>query len=310
MPFRVGYVREHFSSPLLQYAEEDAGTTFTLVECPSGTGQIISRLKNDEIDIAIALTDALISGIANGSASYKLVGSYVSSPLRWAVITGKGSEYEEIAHLKEKDLKRKTIDIGISRTGSGSQTMASVMAQEQDWLKDGIELKFHVKNDIDGLIASVNDGSTSAFMWEWFTTKPYTEKGGPDDTGTVRFIGSVLTPWPSWLIAAHPSTDRVPIDDLNKFLKTLSTYVGRFKLANNRTSTLEFIKDKFGYQAEDIKAWLDSVAYPNNCAEIPIEVIRNTFSILEGAGVVQSQEGGFDIDKFVDTRVVTLTGEK
>jgi hypothetical protein len=45
----------------------------------------------------------------------------------------------------------------------------------------------------------------------------------------------------------------MPIDDLNQFLKTLSTYVGRFKLAENRTSTFEFIKDKFGYQAEDIK---------------------------------------------------------
>jgi hypothetical protein len=92
--------------------------------------------------------------------------------------------------------------------------MASVMAQEQDWLKDGIELKFHgmddahfrasrqysfdvaintVKNDINGLIASVNDGSTSAFMWEWFTTKPYTEKGGPDDTGTVRFVRCITS---------------------------------------------------------------------------------------------------------------------
>lgn len=28
-------VREHFSSPLLQYAEADGGKTFTLVECPS-----------------------------------------------------------------------------------------------------------------------------------------------------------------------------------------------------------------------------------------------------------------------------------
>ena len=28
-------VREHFSSPLLQYAADDADKTFTLVECPS-----------------------------------------------------------------------------------------------------------------------------------------------------------------------------------------------------------------------------------------------------------------------------------
>ena len=28
-------VREHFSSPLLQLAEQDGGKTFVLVECPS-----------------------------------------------------------------------------------------------------------------------------------------------------------------------------------------------------------------------------------------------------------------------------------
>lgn len=67
-------VREHFSSPLLQFAEKDdsEGSTFTLVECPSldffyntlsyrvtemciagGTGQLISCLTNNEIDIAM-----------------------------------------------------------------------------------------------------------------------------------------------------------------------------------------------------------------------------------------------------------------
>jgi hypothetical protein len=40
-----------------------------------------------------------------------------------------------------------------------------------------------VNNDIHGLVNSVNDGSTSAFMWEWFTTKPW------KDRGEVRFVG-------------------------------------------------------------------------------------------------------------------------
>ena len=31
-----------------------------------------------------ALTDALIAGIANGSKAYKLVGSYVATPLNWS----------------------------------------------------------------------------------------------------------------------------------------------------------------------------------------------------------------------------------
>ncbi|KAH9940960.1 periplasmic binding protein-like II [Amylocystis lapponica] len=134
MALRVGYVREHFSSPLLQFAEQDGGKTFTLVECPSGTGQLIGRLTNDEIDVAIALTDPLISGIAKGSEHYKLVGSFVSTPLNWAVITGKDTRFKAIADLKETTL-------GISRHGSGSQTMAYVMALQQGWPTDALQFK-------------------------------------------------------------------------------------------------------------------------------------------------------------------------
>ncbi|KAF5391490.1 hypothetical protein D9757_002433 [Collybiopsis confluens] len=53
MPLRIGYVREHFSSPLLQFFQADEGRTISLVECPSGTGQLISRLTKDEIDVAM-----------------------------------------------------------------------------------------------------------------------------------------------------------------------------------------------------------------------------------------------------------------
>ncbi|KII85053.1 hypothetical protein PLICRDRAFT_166547 [Plicaturopsis crispa FD-325 SS-3] len=292
VPLRVGYVREHFSSPLLQYAEDDQEKTFTLVECPSGTGQLITRLTNDEIDIAIALTDPLISGIAKGSEAYRLVGSYVTTPLNWAVITGKDSKYQNISDLKDTK-------IGISRHGSGSQTMAYVMALQQGWPTDNLE--FQVNNDIRGLIDSVNDGSTSAFMWEWFTTKPYA------DSGEVRFIGSVPTPWPSWLIAAHPSPNRVPPNSLRAFLTALTVYVRTFGTPANRAGdSLEFIKDKFGYPEADIKAWLDTVAYPDDCATIPRKVIADTLSVLEKAGVVKAPEGGFQVESLVAADTVKL----
>ncbi|KIJ66974.1 hypothetical protein HYDPIDRAFT_174261 [Hydnomerulius pinastri MD-312] len=292
MPLRVGYVREHFCSPLLQFAAVDQEKTFTLVECPSGTGQLISRLTNDEIDIAIALTDPLIAGIAKGSEAYKLVGSYVTSPLRWAVITGyKDSSYKQIS-----DLQGTTI--GISRNGSGSQTMAYVMALQQGWPTDN--LKFQINNDIRGLINSVNDGSTSAFMWEWFTTKPFA------DAGECRFIGEVPTPWPSWLIAAHPT--RAPALDVSTFLSSLSGYVRSFSSSESRAGpSVEFIKDKFGYPEEDVKAWLQAVAYPDDCAEIPSHVITDTLAVLEKAGVVTPPEGGFDLTQFFNTSVVKLT---
>ena len=53
MVLRVGWHREHFLSPLLQLVEQDQGKTFTLVECPGGTGDMQAKLKNDEIDVCI-----------------------------------------------------------------------------------------------------------------------------------------------------------------------------------------------------------------------------------------------------------------
>ncbi|TFY81221.1 hypothetical protein EWM64_g2793 [Hericium alpestre] len=256
-----------------------------------GTGQLISRLTNDEIDVAIALTDPLISGIAKGSKAYKLVGSYVTTPLNWAVITGKQSPYNDI-----KDLEG--TKIGISRHGSGSQTMAYVMALQQGWPTD--KLQFQVNNDIRGLIDSVNDGTTSAFMWEWFTTKPFL------DAGEVRFIGSVPTPWPSWLIAAHP--ERAAPDALRTFLKTLSTYVIAFDAPEKRSSDdVEYIKEKFGYPEEDIKAWLKTVNYPKDCAAIPRKVVTETLDVLRKAGAIQALEAQpFNVEDFVDTNVARL----
>ena len=102
---RVGWHREHFLSPLLQFAAKDKNETFELVECPGGTGEMQVKLKSGEIDLCIgasgpldlvialplltclldfaALTDALVAGLANGQTSYKLVGRYIASPLRW-----------------------------------------------------------------------------------------------------------------------------------------------------------------------------------------------------------------------------------
>ena len=61
-----------------------------------------------------------------------------------------------------------------------------------DWPRLG---RVAVNNDIRGLIDSVNDGSTSAFMWEWFTTKPFA------DAGECRFVRPLPSrPRPPWLI--------------------------------------------------------------------------------------------------------------
>lgn len=86
----------------------------------------MSRLKSDEIDVAIALTESLIAGIAKRTAEFKLVGTYVTSPLNWAVIVGKESKYQKIADLRGEK-------IGISRIGRCVRAFPVALPPELWW---------------------------------------------------------------------------------------------------------------------------------------------------------------------------------
>lgn len=66
-------------------------------------------------------------------------------------------------------------------------------------------------------------------------------------------IGSVPTPWPSWMIAASTDPERAPIEALKSFLSKLTTYVRSFDSEEKRAKDdVEFIKDKFGYPEDDV----------------------------------------------------------
>ncbi|KAK4053979.1 hypothetical protein OIO90_003624 [Microbotryomycetes sp. JL221] len=318
---RIGYVPEHFSSPLLQLA--DKVSSIELVSCPSGTGQIMSALKDDKIDLAIALTESLIAGNVKHTAQFKLVGTYVTSPLNWAVIVGKDSPYHKLEDLRGQK-------IGISRIGSGSQVMASYMYLREKWL-DGngkVEsIQFEVLDSFQNLRDGVNDGRAAAFasqcfalerlqllihivshslmlqLWEHFTSKPWLNE-------TIRFIGSVPTPWPSWSIVASEKvlSSSTLKQSLVQFLERLTDSVYKFDSVEARgTTSKEFIQNKFGYPEEDVVAWLDQVSYPQvGLNEIKRETIEQTLSTLESAGVLQQPESGWTVETIVDTSVAKL----
>ncbi|WOO85096.1 uncharacterized protein LOC62_06G008595 [Vanrija pseudolonga] len=289
-PLRVGWHREHFLSPLLQLATQDNGRHFELVECPGGTGEMQVKLASGEIDVAIALTDALIAGLANGQDAYKLVGRYIASPLRWAIVTGKESKYTEVSQLKGTTF-------GISRLGSGSQVMASVLALRENWAPAEYP-KFEVEGQFKPLRDSVNSGKTSVFLWEWFTTKPFV------DSGEVRFIGSVETPWPSWSFAASTKANDHAVAN---FLSALQPHVREFDAPSSREGPdIAFVSRTFGLTEEDTKEWLQTVKWEHHLPEVSEAVVRTALTVLEKAGVVKPREGGWKIDQFVNTAVAKV----
>lgn len=320
---RVGYIPEHFASPLLQLARSPWGqANIDLVPCPSGTGQVLSSFDSGStsgqtIDVAIALTESLIAGIAKGRKDIKLVGSYVRSSLVWAVITGgpsslAASKYKGIGDLKGSD-------IGISRVGSGSQIMGSVMALQQQWGPS--DIGFAVKDTFQGLRDSVNDGSTSAFMWETFTTKPYF------DTGEVSKIGEVPTPWPGWSIAASVDTTLAGADQrakLEDFLQRLQQSIVDFTSPSSFAANAprDFIVGELKYQPRDVEDWLQTVRWvgegrPNDehntanlldngqsttTTTVSRQTLAKTLKTLHEAGVLTQKQAidEADPDLFVD----------
>lgn len=80
---------------------------------------MITSLREKEIDVAIGLTEGWVAGLASkqqaqkdpASGGYKVVGHWVDTPLRWAIVTGR--ERNNITRVS--DLKGQRV--GISRPG-------------------------------------------------------------------------------------------------------------------------------------------------------------------------------------------------
>lgn len=162
---------------------------------------------------------------------------------------------------------------------------------------------------------------TSAFMWEWFTTKPYV------DNGEVRFIGNVPTPWPSWTIAASKSVQQP--DLLQEFQGKLQESILSFTSPSNEVESLKVIEDHFEYKAEDVRQWWSGVRWVQDqrpplqngqgtqqgATAIPLklkgqntsttivskEVLLETLGVLQKAGVVQSPTEGWNLETFASS---------
>jgi ABC-type nitrate/sulfonate/bicarbonate transport system substrate-binding protein len=115
---------------------------------PEGTGKLLDLVEQGEIHIATMVTDAFIAGKAKGRA-VTMLGTYVESPLVWVVVSDPSVSYSSVSDLRRSELGR-NCRFGISRPGSGSQTMAHY-ANLIHGLSDSGQLDFHVANHFQGL---------------------------------------------------------------------------------------------------------------------------------------------------------------
>ncbi|KAF9166725.1 hypothetical protein DFQ26_007061 [Actinomortierella ambigua] len=304
---RVGFVPEHFSSPLhraveLGYFEREG----IIVE------RMTTKLIDGSLDIAIALTEGLLAGIAKGHDAYKIVGTYVESPLCWAISVGQKSRHTSRATLKNGT-------IGVSRLGSGSHIIPFVLAEQEGWLEGGAlpagegykaPFEFKVLHNFANLRDSVNDNSSDAFLWERFTTKPY------HDTNEVRLVDTITPPWPAFMIAASvqhlPATaDTDSKNVISKFLSVLSRSTSEFTDPKNYNHSIQYVQDKMSYNKQDVEDWFSGVRYPSEksggCAGVQQEALLTCSRVLLEAGVLHK---GQDTDAVEEHRPRSAQGQE
>ena len=189
--FTVGGVPEYFNRPWHQALENgsfaERGLEVTWKDYPGGTGAMMHDLREGEIDLAVALTEGVVSEIINRQ-SCRIAQWFVTSPLRWGVHVAVRAPHQQIADLQDSTF-------AVSRLGSGSHLMAYVLAQHHGWSPD--RLRFEMVNNLDGARQALAQGVADGFLWEQFTTQPWV------DAGEFRRVGVIDTPWPCFVVAVR-----------------------------------------------------------------------------------------------------------
>ena len=238
---RVGGVPEHFNLPWHQCIQNGSfikdGVNLSSKDFPGGTGAMCKALRDNEIDIAIILTEGIVKDIIAGNPS-KIVQTYIETPLIWGIHVGANSNYHDLEHVNGNK-------IAISRYGSGSHLMSYVNAQNNDWSTS--DLNFEVVKNLDGAVEALTQGTADYFMWEHFTTKPLV------DQGVFRRLADCPTPWPCFVIAVRDEFLENNKQVLDSILNIINNQTALFKSLPSINKELAV---KYDQKIEDIDEWL------------------------------------------------------
>ncbi|MBP9186183.1 MAG: ABC transporter substrate-binding protein [Bacteroidia bacterium] len=243
---RVGGVPEHFNLAWHLAIElgwfKQKGINIIWNDVPGGTGAMCKALQDNEYDIAIALTEGVVSEIMQGNPS-RVVQFYVNSPLRWGIFVNAKSNINTIAQMQGNKY-------AISRYKSGSHLMAAVNANNHNLTINNDD--YVLVGNLDGARKALADNTAQLFMWEKFTTKPYV------DNGEFKQIGECSTPWPCFVVAA---TDTF-IANNEKVLNDILSIVNLSCLTlKNNSDAPKLIAQRYGIKEADALQWFKELEY-------------------------------------------------
>jgi len=217
-------------------------------------------LRSGALDVAVLLTEGIVSDICQGNPS-RILAPYVISPLIWGIHVPAASDFGSVEELEGKRF-------AISRYGSGSHLMAFVHARQRNW--DPQALKMVLIGDLNGARESFRKAESDAFMWEKTMTQPLV------DQGEFHRVGECPTPWPCFVIAARREVIEGQSEALRKMLEVIRQESQAFK---NRLDVVSLVGDRYAIRPPDVSAWLAHTRWANGEGLSP-DILRQVLQTL------------------------------
>lgn len=287
MKIRIGGVPEHFNFPWYYGIEKgyfaNVGIDIEWHDYPGGTGAMSAALRNDELDMALLLTEGAVREISAG-APFKITKTYVDTPLIWGIHTSSQNNQANLNNLTD-------MRYAISRFGSGSHLMAFVHAQTKN-----IQLRedqMVVVGDISNARTSLASRASDLFFWEKFMTKPFV------DSNELKLLDVFPTPWPCFVLV----TNNHFYEKNKNIILTLCHILNRTveELKSNEHTT-QLIADKFKLKIADIEEWLSNTKWNSNF-DLSNSALQNVQKSLLSLSLINNE---IDLQKHLSHDSVTI----
>lgn len=267
---RVGGVPEHFNLPWRLALEDDAfvptGADVRYSDFPAGTGDLTRALRDNDLDIALVLTEGAIADVLQNDHS-RLVKVYVESPLVWGIHVAANSDIRCVNDIRGRR-------IAISRYGSGSHLIAIVDAAERGWSTD--DSQFVVVNNLAGAREALAGGTADVFLWERHMTQPLV------DSGEFRRVGEREVPWPAFVVSVRKPILQRRAGEVRAVLDVAARYARNLK---RRRLAAAQIAQHYEIKVADAQRWLAGVRWGNSY-RCPVAMLQRVTAALQDQGVV------------------------
>lgn len=268
--FKVGGVPEHFNLPWHLAIEEgrfrEKGFDVEWVDCAGGTGQMTRELEQGSLDLAVLVTEGIVSKILNG-AKERILQFFVETPLRWGIHVASDAPFEEVEDLRGKRF-------GITRYGSGSELMVRINAQRMGWSPD--ELQWVLIGDMEGARKALRNGNADAYLCEQFTTQFLV------DQGEFKRLDVCEAPWPAFSIAVRDDLLQSHPKMLRKLLEGIDESNKAFMERHDATN---LVADRYELELEAAEEWFHSTRWATSSNTDP-KVLDEVQSTLSQLGIV------------------------